>query len=309
MNIRVHLASKTLRLRPNRRIRSPIHTNNTTIGFNPSRRSELHQYNSLSPNRAYGMLYSAKNTVLGREPDSAPSTSGTSTPSKRIFAPTGGSDTPGQAVQYAHGTLELSDLAASPLDQFHAWFEQAKTANVYQPETVTLATASLPDGKVSARIVFMKELDERGFVVYSNWGTSRKSADIRSNPQAAMTFWWREVERQIRVEGTVERLSGEEGQLYYDTRIRGSRVGAWASPQSQVLSGREELEQRVKDVEKRFEGQDSIPIPDFWGGLRIVPDTIEFWQGRQSRLHDRFQYTRVGENGTEGEWKIERLSP
>ncbi|KAF2473757.1 pyridoxamine 5'-phosphate oxidase [Lindgomyces ingoldianus] len=259
------------------------------------------------------MLYSAKNTVLRREPESSStSASGISTPSnsKRIFAPTGGSDTPGKAIQYSNGTLELSDLSASPLDQFHAWFDAAKAAEVYQPETVTLATASLPDGKVSARIVFMKELDERGFVVYSNWDTSRKAADVRSNPQAALTFWWHEVERQVRVEGRVERMSDEEGQVYYDTRIRGSRIGAWASPQSQVLDGREELEKRVRDVEARFEKEEKIPIPGFWGGLRVLPEVVEFWQGRESRLHDRFRYTRVdGEEGGDGEWRIERLSP
>lgn len=150
----------------------------------------------------------------------------------------------------------------------------------------------------------MKELDDRGFVVYSNWETSRKASDVQSNPQAALTFWWREVERQVRVEGHVERLKDEESQVYYDTRIRGSRIGAWASPQSQVLSGREELDRRVEEVVKRFDGQETIPVPPFWGGLRIVPEVVEFWQGRESRLHDRFKYSKNGE-----EWKIERLSP
>lgn len=227
-----------------------------------------------------------------------------SSSSKRIFAPTGGSNDPGHAIQYQRGTLEISDLLPSPTDQFHAWFQDALAANVYQPETVTLATASLPDGKPSARLLFMKELDDKGFVVYSNWETSRKSKDVASNPQAALTFWWREVERQVRVEGKVERLTSEESQVYYDTRIRGSRIGAWASPQSQVLESREELEKRVDDVEKRFQGKDKIPVPDFWGGIRVIPEMMEFWQGRESRLHDRFRYTKEGES-----WKIERLSP
>lgn len=231
--------------------------------------------------------------------------SASSTPSsKRIFAPTGGSAEPGHAVQYKAGALDKSDLHPSPTDQFHAWFQEALAANVYQPETVTLATASLPSGKPSARIVFMKELDDRGFVIYSNWETSRKSADIRSNPQAALTFWWREMERQVRVEGYTERLTEEESQVYYDTRIRGSRIGAWASPQSQVLEGREELEKRVEEVEKRFDGKDKIPVPGFWGGLRVVPEVVEFWQGRESRLHDRLRYRKEGE-----EWVVERLSP
>jgi pyridoxamine 5'-phosphate oxidase len=119
-----------------------------------------------------------------------------------------------------------------------------------------------------------------------------------------LAFWWRELERQVRVEGTVERLTSEESQVYYDTRIRGSRVGAWASRQSEVLDGREALEGQVRDIEKRFEGEEKIPIPEFWGGIRIVPDRLEFWQGRENRLHDRFEYLEDNE-----EWKIRRLSP
>lgn len=180
-------------------------------------------------------------------------------------------------------------------------------------------------------MVYLKELDARGFVIYSNFGTSRKSQDIATNPFASLCFWWKEVERQVRVEGRVERLTPEESQVYFDTRARGSRVGAWASRQSSVLvpkgkgeaeearpvdgetgvdDGRAELDAQVAEVEARFQGQDHIPVPPFWGGLRIVPEVIEFWQGRESRLHDRFRYTRIdgGEDGT-GEWKIERLSP
>ncbi|KAH9881935.1 hypothetical protein J1614_001106 [Plenodomus biglobosus] len=229
---------------------------------------------------------------------------------KKIFAPTSNSSDPGHATQYTKGALDRVDLLPSPTDQFHKWFQEATSASVYQPETVTFSTASLPDGKVSARMVYMKELDARGFVIYSNWDTSRKAADVRSNPHAALTFWWRELERQVRVEGTVERLTSEESQVYYDTRIRGSRIGAWASRQSSVLEGREELEKQVQEVEKKFEGEEKIPVPEFWGGLRVVPDMVEFWQGRESRLHDRFVYRRVEGCGEgEGEWKVERLSP
>lgn len=232
--------------------------------------------------------------------------SGITTLGRRIFAPGAkGEDT--QAAQFTRGSLEEPQLGVNPLDQFHAWFKHAQQSNVYGPETCTLATASLPDGKVSARIVYLKELDERGFVIYSNWETSRKAQDIKSNPHAALTFFWRELERQVRVEGKTERLTAEESQVYYDTRIRGSRIGAWASQQSHVLKDRKELEDRVKDVERKFEGQDRIPLPPFWGGVRIVPDTMEFWQGRESRLHDRFRYTKDEKEASR--WRKERLSP
>lgn len=158
-------------------------------------------------------------------------------------------------------------------------------------------------------MVYLKELDDRGFVIYSNWGTSRKAKDIESNPYASLTFWWQELERQVRVEGAVERLKDEESQIYYDMRLRSSRIGAWASPQTQVLESREELEKRVQEVETRFEGQEKIPVPGFWGGLRVIPEIIEFWQGRESRLHDRFRYSRAEQDGESGSWKIDRLSP
>lgn len=223
---------------------------------------------------------------------------------KHIFAPGGTADSP-QAEQYTKGSLDASQLDPNPSTQFATWFAHAQQSGVHQPETVTLSTASLPSGRVSARMVYLKEQDDRGFVVYSNWGTSRKAADVASNAHAALTFWWHELERQVRVEGPCERLSADESQTYYDTRIRGSRIGAWASPQSQVLADRDELEGRVADVEKRFEGEEKIPVPEFWGGLRVLPEMVEFWQGRPSRLHDRFRY----EKTAQGEWKVDRLSP
>ena len=159
--------------------------------------------------------------------------------------------------------------------------------------------------------MYLKELDDKGFVVYSNWGTSRKAEDVASNPRAALAFWWHEVERQVRVEGRVERLSASESQSYYSVRARGSRIGAWASAQSTVLleedGGRDVLDKRVRAVEEKFEGIEDIPVPEFWGGLRVVPEMVEFWQGRESRLHDRFRYS--VDLGTGGGWRIERLSP
>jgi pyridoxamine 5'-phosphate oxidase len=223
---------------------------------------------------------------------------------KRVFAP-GGENGTNQAAQFTKGALELHQMDANPFQQFDVWFKHASAEKVYHPETVTLSTASLPSGKVSARMVYLKEMDDKGFVIYSNWGTSRKAKDVESNPYAALTFWWQELERQVRVEGPCERLTSEESQVYYDTRARGSRIGAWTSQQSKVLRDREELEQQVKDTEKRFEGQEKIPVPEFWGGLRVKPEMIEFWQGRDSRLHDRFRYTKDEEGG----WKIDRLSP
>jgi pyridoxamine 5'-phosphate oxidase len=227
-------------------------------------------------------------------------------PEKLIFAPAG-SSTSQQAEQYTKGSLDRSQLSSNPLTQFNTWFQHARENGVFQPETVTFSTAELPSGRVSARIVYLKELDRKGFVIYSNWGTSRKAADVASNPQAAMTFWWSELERQVRVEGKVERMTSEESQVYYDTRIRGSRVGAWASRQTEVLRDREQLEGWVQEVEEKFAGQDKIPVPEFWGGLRVIPEVIEFWQGRESRLHDRFRYTR--DEGVESGWRVERLSP
>ena len=225
--------------------------------------------------------------------------------SKQFLTPSNNAYGGMQAQQYNKGALDISDLDPNPIAQFNAWFKDAQSQKVWQPETVCFSTAELPSGRVSARMVYLKEVDDQGFVIYSNWGTSRKSKDVQSNPHAALTYHWHELERQVRIEGTCERLSAEESQPYYDSRIRGSRIGAWASPQSQVLRNREELEQYVADVEKRFEGNENMPVPDFWGGMRVVPEVVEFWQGRQSRLHDRCKYSSDGKGG----WKIERLSP
>lgn len=245
-----------------------------------------------------------------------------------------GSQVNAQAEQFTKGKLTRGDLdATSPIPQFHAWFTAAqKSQLVGHPESSTLSTAELPSGRVSSRVVYLKELDGRGFVVYSNLGTSRKAADLASNPHASLLFFWEELQQQVRVEGRTERVSREESQAYFDTRVRGSRIGAWASRQSQVLvpaaaaaategnkddsnnngetedDGRAQLEAWVKETEDRFKDVDKIPVPDFWGGLRIIPDRVEFWQGRESRLHDRFVYERQGGDES-NEWKLQRLSP
>lgn len=239
---------------------------------------------------------------------------------KNPVAPAGGTQN-ARADQFtqheSQGGLHRRDLdQSSPITQFHSWFSAAQShaAATPHPETCTLSTASLPSGRVSARVVYMKELDARGFVVYSNFGTSRKARDLESNPWASLVFWWEALERQVRVEGRAERLPREESQRYFDTRVRGSRVGAWASRQSAVLSpeggeddGRAQLRRWVGEAEERFSGTEDIPVPEFWGGLRIVPERVEFWQGRENRLHDRFVYEKV--EGQEGKWTLDRLSP
>lgn len=212
-----------------------------------------------------------------------------------------------ETYQYGKGTLNRADLSEQPLDQFQRWFNQAKNEGVPLPEAVNLATAELPSGRVSSRTVLFKELDTDGsLVVYSNWNTSKKAKDIRSNPHAAVTFFWPSLERQVRVEGVTEFLTTEESQIYFDTRPRESRIGAWASPQSQVIKSREELDTLYEQQLERFEGQDEIPCPPFWGGLRIKPLEWEFWQGRPGRVHDRFTYTR--DNVNVEEWTVNRIA-
>ncbi|QQK43933.1 Pyridoxamine phosphate oxidase, putative [Penicillium digitatum] len=276
---------------------------------------------------------------------------------------------PPLTISQIHGT--------NPLHQFNTWFRDPRLSASSAPETCTLSTASLPSGRVSGRVVYLKELDERGWVVYSNWGSREgkggqvfglsENADIldampepgseqatitadvgSGNKWGALTFSWATVERQVRVEGLLEPLSREESELYWRTRERGSRIGGWASWQSRVLwsaepeqmeenqrrksvvklqavdggktvpvdidqtdveDGRALLELRVKAMEERFAGVEDIPLPPFWGGVRLVPESVEFWQGRRSRLHDRFRYVRVNGEGEGTKWRVQRLSP
>jgi len=201
---------------------------------------------------------------------------------------------------YTRAGLSEDDLAATWPEQFARWFGEA--ADLLEPNAVVLSTADA-DGAPSARTVLLKGVDDRGFVVYSNY-TSRKGREAAANPRAALVFPWVELERQVVVAGDVERVSAAETAAYFRSRPRGSQIGAWASRQSEVVAGREVLERRRAGLEERFAGGE-VPVPEFWGGLRVVPRTVEFWQGRPSRLHDRLRYQRE----QDGDWVVERLSP
>jgi pyridoxamine 5'-phosphate oxidase len=200
---------------------------------------------------------------------------------------------------YVRAGLAEVDLATTWLEQFARWFAEA--TGLTEPNAVVLATATA-DGSPSARTVLLKAYDERGLVVFTNH-TSRKAREALTNPRAALLFPWHALERQVVVEGAVEQVSRAETQEYFRSRPRGSQIGAWASHQSTVIAGREVLEQRRAELEQRFAGQD-VPVPDFWGGLRVVPVAVEFWQGRADRLHDRLRYRLDG-----GSWVVERLAP
>ncbi|CAK7232277.1 pyridoxamine-phosphate oxidase [Sporothrix curviconia] len=328
-------------------------TKNEKLIFAPSPDTPLSSPAGQAAIAARAAAHTAKVIAAGgAAAASSIASSGTSTPSG------GAAALPPRAGQFLRhegkGGLRRNDLdPVSPISQFHAWFAEAKAlGGIAHPETCTLSTASLPSGRVSARIVYLKELDRQGFVLYSNFGTSQKGSDLfggregdeehAPNSWASLTFWWEALERQVRVEGRATRLPAAESQVYFDTRVRGSRIGAWASRQSAVLEpkasgddkdkdgenddGRAQLEKWVAEAEAQFgptkkgedgaeveSEEDKIPVPSFWGGLRIVPERVEFWQGRQNRLHDRFVYDRVHSEGADGyekeEWTIKRLSP
>ena len=203
--------------------------------------------------------------------------------------------------EYGLAGLSEGDLAADPIEQFRLWLEQAMTVDPKEFTAMTLATADRA-GRPSARVVLLKGVDARGFVFYTHYD-SDKGRELRENPRAALVFYWPLQDRQVRVEGTVEKTSRAESEAYFASRPLGSRVGAWASPQSRRISGREELERKVREAGERF--GEEVPLPPEWGGFRVHPETIEFWQGRPSRLHDRLCYSR----DSEGHWRIERLAP
>lgn len=202
---------------------------------------------------------------------------------------------------YDTGGFSEADLAPGPLEQFSTWFNEASHTEQNDVNVMTLATAT-PDGKPSARIVLLKGVDE-GFVFFTNY-ESHKGKELTLNPHASLVFWWPSLARQVRVEGRVERITGEESDAYFRSRPRGSRIGAVASPQSSVIESRRSLEDSVRALEERYTEDDEIPRPEGWGGFRLRPEVVEFWQGRASRLHDRLRYRKEGE-----EWIIERLAP
>jgi len=203
---------------------------------------------------------------------------------------------------YSRGALDAVDVDPDPIRQFQTWFAQALDAKLPEPNAMTLATVDA-EGRPSARIVLIKGVDERGFVFFTNYD-SRKGRELLANPAASLLFHWIELERQVRIEGRVEKTSDEESDAYYASRPLGSRIGAWASDQSQPLESREALEAREREMVAKY--GDAPPRPPHWGGYRLVPDAIEFWQGRPSRLHDRIVYTR-GDAGAP--WRIARLAP
>lgn len=200
-------------------------------------------------------------------------------------------------VGVLHG-LPMAAQDRDPIEIFGEWFETARNSGLYLPEAMTLATCTA-DGIPSARMVLLKGFDQAGFTFYTNY-TSRKSGELDSNPHAALVFHWNVLQRQVRITGSVGRVSHDESEAYFSTRPRGSRIAAWASQQSRTLDGRNDLERAFEEKEKEYEGGD-VPLPEFWGGYRLSPDDIEFWQGKANRMHDRLLFRRA-DSGWAGEW-------
>lgn len=214
---------------------------------------------------------------------------------------------------YNLASLMLENLKENPFDQFKHWLEEALKVNVVEPNAMALATASR-EGKPSCRMVLMKKFDQSGFVFYTNL-QSRKSRELTEMPFASATFYWKELERQVLIEGNVNEVNREESKAYFSSRPRGSQLSAWASMQDQIIPSRKPLEEAYEVAEKRYLDA-AVPLPEFWGGFRVHPTRFEFWQGRPDRLHDRFQYVPVPSDGFQympaasgSRWQIDRLSP
>lgn len=208
---------------------------------------------------------------------------------------------PNMRQDYELGKLDESEVYQNPYQQFEHWFKEADESEVMEANAMILATVS--EGKPSQRVVLLKGFDEGGYLFYTNY-ESRKAEEIASNPFGSLCFYWDRIERQVRIEGRIEKATREESDTYFQQRGRGSRIGAWASPQSQLIENRAFLEDRVKEMEAKFKGEERFPRPDHWGGYRLIPDYFEFWQGRKSRLHDRIFYKR-----SEEIWEMGRLAP
>ena len=205
-------------------------------------------------------------------------------------------------ADFHRGKLDVADLDADPIQQFTKWYNEVQAAEITEYYAMTLATCT-NEGRPAARIVYLRGFDERGFAFYTNYN-SRKGEELAQNPQAALCFYWKEVERQVRIEGMVEKVSEEESDAYFSGRPMNNKLGAWASSQSGPLESAQALEVRVEEFRRKFAGGE-IPRPAHWGGYRMIPDRIEFWQGRPSRLHDRFVYT----FDEQGNWKAQRINP
>jgi pyridoxamine 5'-phosphate oxidase len=204
---------------------------------------------------------------------------------------------------YRLGAFGEANCETNPIIQFEKWYLDAQSVEGKEPNAMVLATVN-SSGQPSARIVLLKEVSDAGFVFYTNY-SSRKAHDLETNPRCALTFYWSDLERQVRVEGKAVRVDRSQSEGYFRSRPRGSKLGAWASHQSEPIPNREVLESKLSELEAQYAGIEEIPVPEFWGGYCVVPDQIEFWQGRPNRLHDRLLYRRNGET----KWIIERLSP
>jgi pyridoxamine 5'-phosphate oxidase len=204
--------------------------------------------------------------------------------------------------EYGDAGLDTPDLEADPVTMFRRWLEETIDSGLHEPNAMVVATVG--DGRPSTRMVLLKGVDERGFVFYTNL-TSRKAEEIRANPAVSLLFPWHDLQRQVRVEGTAFRVTPEEDEAYFASRPRESQLGAWASPQSQVVSSRSALDERYGGVLAQFAELDAVPLPPFWGGYRVTPEVVEFWQGRKGRMHDRLVYRAVPGEG----WEVSRLAP